>query len=96
MRRILLAFVITVVSAGLASAAVNDIKVSGDITTTGVNRDLSMGQRLDSDADGATNRDTDSFIMTQIRLRFDVDLTEDVAAVVQLINERLQHPDGRY
>jgi hypothetical protein len=36
-----------------------------------------------------TNRDAEDFILSQVRLRVDADLTENVSAVVQLINERL-------
>ncbi|MBN2121295.1 MAG: alginate export family protein [Candidatus Omnitrophica bacterium] len=90
MRRILLAFILAVAVSGLATAAVNDIKVSGDIAVNAVSRDLSLGnQELDTGIHNVRNRDRDNFITSQVRLRFDADLTENVSAVVQLINERL-------
>jgi len=90
MRRILLAFIFTVACSGLALAAVENIKVSGDITVQGLTRDLSLGNQATAPvAPFTANRDSDDFILSQVRLRFDADLTENVSAVVQLINERL-------
>ncbi|RLE69014.1 MAG: hypothetical protein DRJ45_07195 [Thermoprotei archaeon] len=80
MRRILVALLIFGI-AGAASAAVNNIQVSGDITTQAITRDLSLGE--------VGEQDSEDFILTQVRLRFDADLTENVSAVVQLLNERL-------
>jgi hypothetical protein len=64
-------------------AAVKDIKVSGDITVQAITRDLSLGD------DTGNTIDSEDFIFSQTRLRFDADLTEKVSAVVRLINERL-------
>ena len=87
MRRIALALIFTVAFSGLALAAVENIKVSGDITVQGLSRDLSLGNtEYDS---GWYNRDAEAFILSQVRLRFDADLTENVSAVVGLINERI-------
>jgi len=83
MRRILVALLIFGV-AGVASAAVNNIQVSGDITTQAITRDLSLGLTGSS-----SYKDSEDFVLSQVRLRFDADLTENVSAVVQLINERL-------
>lgn len=80
MKRILLALLILTVSF-TASAAVNDIRVSGSIGTHAITRDLSMG--------GETLTDRESMIVNVMRLRFDADLTEDVAAVIGFSNERL-------
>ena len=76
----------------LTFSAVNNIKISGDITAQAITRDLSLGL-------GATKllplfttesaKDSEDFLLLQTRLRFDADLTENVSAVVQLINERL-------
>lgn len=83
MRRILVALLIFGF-AGATSAAVNNIQVSGDITTQAITRDLSLGLT------GSSNyKDSEDFVLSQVRLRFDADLTENVSAVVQLINERL-------
>lgn len=63
-------------------AAVENIKISGDINSEAVNRDLSLGL----ESNGENN---DQFIFSQVRVRFDSDLTEGVSAVVRLINERI-------
>lgn len=65
-------------------AAVDSIKVSGDITSQALTRDLSLGG-TGSDIPA----DTEDFLFSQVRLRFDALLTEGVSGVIQLINERL-------
>ncbi|MCD6539114.1 MAG: alginate export family protein [Candidatus Omnitrophica bacterium] len=82
MRRSLIAFIVAVGLCSLAFSATNNIKVSGDITAQAITRDLSLG------ATGSI-QDSEDFILSQVRVRFDADLTENVSAVVQLINERL-------
>jgi len=73
-------------------AAVNDIQIYGDITTQAVSRDLSLGlggtKLLPL---GTTNqtKDSESFILTQMRLGFQADLTDNVEANIRLLNERL-------
>jgi len=62
-------------------AAVDSVKVSGDITSQAVTRDLSLG--------AASSGDSSDFLTMQARVRFDAALTEGVSAVVQFINERL-------
>ena len=94
MRRILLAFILIAATSGLALAAVNDIKVSGDIKVTAVARDLSLGNEEynvngNSEFEDLANRDSEDFFLSQVRLRVDADLTENVSAVVQIINERI-------
>ena len=65
--------------ASIAYAEVQNIKVSGDLTTLALSR---YGFNL-------TNEPGDiSALATIIRVRFDADLTDDVAVVVRLINER--------
>jgi hypothetical protein len=80
MKRILMALMICALSFN-AFAAVNDIRVSGSIGTHAVTRDFSLGSE--------TADDRESFIANTMRLRFDADLTEDVAAVIAFSNERL-------
>ncbi|MBU0694112.1 MAG: alginate export family protein [Candidatus Omnitrophica bacterium] len=65
---------------GSAFAEVENIKVSGDIATEAVMRDFSLG---------SPDHNDDHFLFSQIRLRIDADLTENVSAVIRLINERL-------
>lgn len=97
-RKIIVALAaVCVVFVGASYAAVENIKVSGDITATAVGRDLSLHQNehnpvhLPTGLAGTTmgNKDREDFVYSQVRLRFDADLTEGVSAVVRLINERL-------
>ena len=81
--------VLSVAFIGSSFAAVENIKVSGDINTEVVARDLSMGARVQPVSDDGDQNDTENFIFSQVRLRFDADLTEGVSAVVRLINERI-------
>lgn len=67
--------------AGVTFAAVENIKVSGDITAQGITRNLACGSET------AGTKDAEDFLLSQIRLRFDADLTEGVSAVIQLLNE---------
>jgi len=76
---------------GTTFAAVENIKVSGDINTEAVNRDFAFG----GDSEGGTEIANDEqYIFSQVRIRFDADLTEGVSAVVRLINERIWGGDA--
>ena len=69
-----------------AYAEVQNVKVSGDILVSGVARqhfNLAAGPSGDK-----ANIDQ-SFIMSQVRVRIDADLTDNVMATVRLINERV-------
>ncbi|MFH1492288.1 MAG: hypothetical protein ABIE81_02970, partial [Candidatus Omnitrophota bacterium] len=69
-----------------AFAEVQNIKVSGDIKVTGVNR----GQLdLREASDENELDDTISAMLSTVRLRVDADLTENVSTTVRLINERV-------
>lgn len=68
---------------GSSFAGVENIQVSGDIHATALTRDYSLGATENSIAD------SEDFIFSQVRLRFDADLTENVGAVIGLINERI-------
>ncbi|MFO8053240.1 MAG: alginate export family protein [Candidatus Omnitrophota bacterium] len=68
---------------GSSFAAVENIKVSGDIKSGAITRNLSLGSTTPD------TKDQEDFLFSQIRLRFDADLTEGVSAVVGLINERI-------
>ncbi|MCF7908513.1 MAG: hypothetical protein K9L86_06560 [Candidatus Omnitrophica bacterium] len=91
-RKLLIAIaVMSVALVGTSFAAVENIKVSGDINSQAVARDLGLGGAPGS-PDGATDTlraDGEHFLFSQVRLRFDADLTEGVSAVVALINEKL-------
>jgi len=71
-----------------AYAEVQNVKVSGDIVASGVARNHF---NLSSTAVANGNDKSqikDTFLMSQIRLRVDADLTDNVIATVRLINER--------
>jgi len=82
-----LAAILTFAIIGSTFAAVENIKVSGDINSEAVTRDLSMGGG--GTIASGTTRDKDQFLFSQVRLRFDADLTENVSTTVRFINERL-------
>ncbi len=67
---------------GSSFAAVENIKVSGDIQSSAITRNLSLGSTT------RPTLDAEDFLFSQIRLRFDADLTEGVSAVVEFLNER--------
>ncbi len=69
-----------------AYAEVQNVKVSGDITASGV---LRNHFNLTNGAAGDKNDIAQSFLMTQTRVRIDADLTDNVMATVRLINERV-------
>ncbi|MDD5465338.1 MAG: alginate export family protein [Candidatus Omnitrophica bacterium] len=71
-----------------AYAEVQNVKVSGDILVSGVNRNhfnLNNGNAAKSDKSVLKQ----NFLMSQVRLRVDADLTDNVMATVRLINERI-------
>ncbi len=83
-KKLLILSIVSLACLGVSLAAVENIKISGDITAQGVMRDLSLGGAEVNNIDDAEN-----FLLSQVRLRLDADLTEEVSAVVRLINERL-------
>ena len=85
---ILLLVVMSLALSGAAFAAVENIRVSGDISSQALSRNLQMGGTT-VPAIAPLNIDAEDFIFSQIRLRFDADLTENVSAVLRLINERI-------
>lgn len=70
---------------GAAYAEVQNVKVSGDIIASGVARNHFNLNSTGADQSILNQR----FLMTQVRLRVDADLTDNVAATVRLINERI-------
>lgn len=73
-------------SFGAAYAEVQNVKVSGDILASGVGR--SHFNLINSNA-GDKSVLKQNFLMSQVRLRVDADLTDNVIATVRLINERI-------
>ncbi|MFA5356080.1 MAG: alginate export family protein [Candidatus Omnitrophota bacterium] len=80
---LVLAFVVAIT--GAAYAEVQNVKVSGDITVSGLSRE---NFNLSQGVDGDKKEDHEDIFMSQIRLRVDADLTDNVAATLRLINER--------
>lgn len=82
MKKLVLAIAVAVLMATPAFAAVQNVKVSGNITSSYVNRsDFNLG--LDT-----TQPYRQSVFLTQTSLRVDADLSDNVSTTVGLINER--------
>ena len=71
---------------GAAYAEVQNVKVSGDIIASGVARSH-FGLSYQTTGDKSAIKQT--FLMSQLRVRVDADLTDNVMATVRLINERI-------
>jgi len=69
-----------------AYAEVQNVKVSGDITATGLTRNY---YGLNYSTTGDKSQFKQSLLMSQTRIRIDADLTDNVMATVRLINERV-------
>ncbi|MDD5097134.1 MAG: alginate export family protein [Candidatus Omnitrophica bacterium] len=74
-----------------AYAEVQNVKISGDIIASGVSR---QHFNLQSGNPGDKKNIDQKFFMSQIRVRIDADLTDNVQATVRLINERVWN--GQY
>jgi hypothetical protein len=75
---------------GPAFAAVQNIKVSGDITTTAFSRyGFDFGGTTGLVSSATSVEDDLTGLLSIIRLRVDADLTENVGASVRLLNERV-------
>ncbi len=87
-----LAFVVGI--AFTAYAEVQNVKVSGDIVATGVARDQFNLGKVSGVTPNNKNYENQSMMMSQVRLRVDADLTDNVSTVLRLINERVWN--GQY
>ena len=69
----------------------SDIKISGDITTQAITRNLSLGSTYTYTIPpyNIITKDIEKFFITQTRLKVNADLTENVTAVLQFLNERV-------
>ncbi|MBF0510894.1 MAG: alginate export family protein [Candidatus Omnitrophica bacterium] len=75
-----------------AFAAVQNVKVSGDITTSFVGRnDFDLGLNQAGVGVGLKNQ---NIFLTQTRLRVDADLTDNVSTTIGLINERVWNAEN--
>jgi hypothetical protein len=89
-----------------AFAAIQNVKVSGDITSTYVNRNnFNLGDTAGTDTSGQYGADPSftpeglkrqSVFVTQTRLRVDADLSDNVSTTVGLINERAWGAEGTF
>ena len=71
-----------------AYAEVQNVKISGDMSMSGVARNhFNLARSTSGDPSPASVKE--SFLMSQIRVRIDADLTDNVSATVRLINERI-------
>lgn len=82
---LVMALVFVVGMSFAAYAAVQNVKVSGDINMLGVVRN---NFDLNNPLNGVKEDDSSRFFATQTRVRIDADLTDNVMATVRLINER--------
>ncbi|MBU0710086.1 MAG: alginate export family protein, partial [Candidatus Omnitrophica bacterium] len=82
---IVLAAIFVVGIASIACAEVQNVKVSGDILVSGVHRSHLTLDDNESVADFGESIDA---LLSQVRVRVDADLTDNVTATVRLLNER--------
>jgi len=72
-----------------AFAAVQNVKVSGDLALRNLNRkSFDMGPMAPGGVVDPNGRDDQHFLMNTARVRIDADLTDNVSTVVRLVNER--------
>jgi hypothetical protein len=86
MKKLLVA-AIMVVLATPAFAAIQNVKVSGDITESYLT-DNSLGLGFTGTTGNPTGMAKQSVFLSQVRLRVDADLSDNVSTTVGLINER--------
>jgi len=86
---LVLAFAFVLGVSFAAYAEVQNVKVSGDLTIGGVYRqDFDLAKPRNIGSGVATFEDKEQDVFTITRIRVDTDLTDNVSAVVRLINER--------
>jgi len=91
MKKLLVAAIV-VLMASPAFAAIQNVKVSGDITSTFLDRQsFDLGFNSGTTAQGLKDQ---NIFLTQTRLRVDADLSDNVSTSVGLINERAWSGDN--
>jgi hypothetical protein len=97
MKKLLVA-ALMVVLASPAFAAIQNVKVSGDITTSWIyNSNLDLGTNNYNSGDPEyipAGQKKQNVFLTQTRLRVDADLSDNVSTTVGLINERAWNGEG--
>lgn len=92
-----LAFVLGISYA--AYAEVQNVKVSGDLTISGVGRnnfDLTKKAGATGQVNTSSFQDEDSDILSIARVRVDADLTDNVSTTIRLLNERNWNGESRF
>lgn len=90
MRKLLLALLVVAVMAMPAFASVQNIKVSGSVDSAALYREnFELGLNSSAGADEVQN-----LFLTITKIGIDADLTDNVSATVELINERAWGTDG--
>lgn len=88
-----LALLAAIIMATPAFAAVQNVKVSGDIDSTYIARNhFNLGQKAANGIENGLVEQRD--FVTQTRLRVDADLSDNVSTTVGLINERAWDAEG--
>ena len=80
-----------------AFAAVQNVKISGDINVSGVarsNLDLDKSSSVANSVGANSNQDNQSDFLSITRVKVDADLTDNVSTSVRLINERNWNGDS--
>ena len=92
MRKLMIVCVAALFVVGLvasAEAAVQNVKVSGGITARGiVHDDFDLDANDDITAGSPGSDGTDSHYMSTVKVNVDADLTDNVSAQIQLLNQR--------
>jgi len=87
--KILLIAVLVSLIALPAFAAVQNVKIGGDLTMLGIMRNnFDLRNSAEDVIGGNLYADDRAYLASMIRIRLDADLTENVAATLRLINER--------
>jgi hypothetical protein len=70
-------------------AGTQSVKLSGDLAVRGLFRDkYNLGGATELDARTGTDREDQQWIMSTVETQIDADLTDNVSAVVRLVNQR--------
>ena len=86
MKKLIIAVLLVAVMAVPALASVQNVKVSGDITSTSILRyDFGFGNK---DAGGITQAKKQNTFISQTRVSAEADLTDNVSTMFRLLNER--------
>lgn len=87
-RKTVILFLFLFLVSGFSFSAVENIKVSGEVITHGIMRNYSLGLK-GANILGSSVADEESFLVSQMRIQFDADLSEDVQGVISFLSENL-------